>query len=65
MFKWRGKPLFVRHRSQEEIDEVNSVDIATLRDPQQDSDRVIKPEWLILVGKSCMSMLVVRGVFLQ
>ena len=51
VFKWRGKPLFVRHRTQEEIDEVNSVDVASLRDPQADSDRVVKPEWLILVGE--------------
>ena len=51
VFKWRGKPLFVRHRTQEEIDEVNSVDVASLRDPQTDSDRVVKPEWLILVGE--------------
>jgi ubiquinol-cytochrome c reductase iron-sulfur subunit len=50
VFKWRGKPLFVRHRTQEEIDEVNGVDVATLRDPQPDSDRVVKPEWLILIG---------------
>lgn len=48
--KWRGKPLFVRHRTQEEIDAVKAVDIATLRDPQHDSDRVLREEWLVLVG---------------
>jgi len=48
--KWRGRPLFIRHRTQEEIDLANSVDIATLPDPQPDSARVQKPEWLILLG---------------
>ncbi|XP_061220982.1 cytochrome b-c1 complex subunit Rieske, mitochondrial [Neopsephotus bourkii] len=49
-FKWRGKPLFVRHRTQAEIDQEAQVDLATLRDPQHDLDRVKKPEWVILVG---------------
>lgn len=48
--KWRGKPLFIRHRTAEEIDTVRAVDINTLRDPQRDEDRTQKPEWLILVG---------------
>jgi len=50
IFKWQGKPLFVRHRSQEEIDSVKDVDLALLRDPQHDHDRVKIPEWLILIG---------------
>lgn len=50
IIKWRGKPLFVRHRTQAEIDDVNSVNLAELRDPEVDSDRVKKPEWLVLVG---------------
>ncbi|XP_062997190.1 cytochrome b-c1 complex subunit Rieske, mitochondrial [Elgaria multicarinata webbii] len=49
-FKWRGKPLFVRHRTQKEIDEEAQVDLAELRDPQHDLDRVTKPEWVILIG---------------
>lgn len=48
--KWRGKPVFIRHRTQEEIDEMSSVDLATLRDPQNDSDRVQRPEWLVMLG---------------
>ena len=48
--KWRGKPLFVRHRTQEEIDLAHDIDITTLRDPQHDDDRVVRPEWLILMG---------------
>jgi ubiquinol-cytochrome c reductase iron-sulfur subunit len=50
VFKWQGKPLFVRHRSQDEIDEVRGVDVSTLRHPEGDETRVIKPEWLVLVG---------------
>jgi len=48
--KWRGKPVFIRKRTQEEINEANNIDIASLRDPIQDSERVQKPEWLILIG---------------
>jgi ubiquinol-cytochrome c reductase iron-sulfur subunit len=42
IIKWRGKPVFVRHRTQGEIDEANKVDLSILRDPQKDSDRVQK-----------------------
>ena len=47
---WRGKPVFVRHRTAEEIAAANDVDIKNFRDPEPDSERVQKPEWLILVG---------------
>jgi len=50
IIKWRSKPLFVRHRSQAEIDRERAVDLASLRDPQTDDQRVIKPEWLVLIG---------------
>jgi len=49
-FKWRGKPLFIRHRTQEEIDTEAAVDVSTLRDPQSDSERVQKPDYLIVLG---------------
>jgi len=49
-FKWRGKPLFIRHRTAAEIQTEESVDVSTLRDPQADSDRVQKPEWLVILG---------------
>ena len=49
-FKWRGKPLFVRHRTPEEIETEQAVDLSTLRDVQHDSERATKPEWLILLG---------------
>lgn len=48
--KWRGKPLFLRHRTQEEIDREAAVDLSTLRDPQHDSERAAKPEWLVVLG---------------
>ena len=47
---WRGKPVFIDHRPPEEIKAAQDVDIWTLRDPQKDSDRVKKPEWLVVVG---------------
>ncbi|TNN67967.1 Cytochrome b-c1 complex subunit Rieske, mitochondrial [Liparis tanakae] len=49
-FKWRGKPLFVRHRTEKEIATEAGVNIAELRDPQHDKDRVINPSWVIVLG---------------
>src|ERR1700693_2318934 len=46
----RGKPVFIDHRPAEEIKAAQDVDISTLRDPQPDSARVKKPEWLVVVG---------------
>lgn len=50
--KWRGKPLFIRHRTEQEIQAALDVDLGELRDPQKDEDRrdPAKPEWLILLG---------------
>ncbi len=47
---WRGKPVFIRHRTVKEIKEAEAVDVATLRDPQTDAERVQKPQWLVMVG---------------
>jgi len=49
-FKWRGKPLFVRHRTAEEIETEQGVDISTLRHQETDAERVKDPEWLVLLG---------------
>lgn len=49
-FKWRGKPLFIRHRTGEDIEREKAVNLGELRDPQHDDDRVKNPEWLILLG---------------
>jgi ubiquinol-cytochrome c reductase iron-sulfur subunit len=48
--KWRGKPVFIKHRTEEDIELANSVDVASLRDPQEDAARVKNPEWLVVVG---------------
>ncbi|KAM0754930.1 ubiquinol-cytochrome c r [Meredithblackwellia eburnea MCA 4105] len=50
IIKWRGKPVFIRHRTADEIAEANAVDVSSLRDPQTDADRVKKPEWLVMLG---------------
>jgi len=47
---WRGKPVFIRHRTETEIEEARAVDVAELRDPQTDEQRTEKPEWLVMVG---------------
>lgn len=50
VFKWRNKPLFVRHRTAEEIEREQGVEVGALRDQEHDDVRVQKPEWLVLVG---------------
>ncbi|KAK0548081.1 ubiquinol--cytochrome-c reductase catalytic subunit rip1 [Tilletia horrida] len=50
IIKWRGKPVFVRHRTQDEIEEARKVDVSKLRDPEKDEDRTQKPEWLVMLG---------------
>ena len=47
---WRGKPIFIDHRPPEEIKAAQDVDVSSLRDPQPDSARVKKPEWLVMIG---------------
>lgn len=47
---WRGKPVFIRHRSPDEIARANAIDGAELRDPQEDEARVQRPELLVVVG---------------
>ena len=50
VFEWRNKPIFVRHRTPEEIAREEGVNVSQLRHPQADSERVKKPEWLIVIG---------------
>ncbi len=47
---WQGKPVFVRHRTEGEIEKAEDVVVADLPDPEPDADRVIKPEWLVMIG---------------
>ena len=48
--KWRGKPVFVRHRTPKEIEAARAVPLSQLRDPATDASRVEKPEWLVVIG---------------
>ncbi|KAI8613416.1 Rieske [2Fe-2S] iron-sulfur domain-containing protein [Chytriomyces sp. MP71] len=50
VLKWRGKPVFIRHRTAADIAEANSVDIASLRHKEADVERVKEPEWLVMMG---------------
>ncbi len=49
---WRGKLIFVRHRTPKEIEEARAVNIASLPDPQPDQARVKdgESEWLVVFG---------------
>ena len=49
---WRGKPVFIKHRTGQEIKEAQDADVATLPDPQTDAQRVKegKEQWLVTVG---------------
>ena len=48
--EWQKKPVFVRRRTPEEIKEAQDVPLDELKDPQADSARVKKPEWLIVLA---------------
>jgi ubiquinol-cytochrome c reductase iron-sulfur subunit len=51
--KWRGKPVFIRNRTAEEIAEAEECDTSELRDVQTDAERLSdasKPEWLVVLG---------------
>lgn len=49
---WRGKPVFIRHRTVAEIEEARGVNVADLPDPQTDVERIHagEDEWLVVVG---------------
>jgi ubiquinol-cytochrome c reductase iron-sulfur subunit len=52
IIKWRGKPVFIKRRTPEEVAEQRAVNINTLIDPQTDEERV-KPgheQWLVVIG---------------
>lgn len=48
--KWRGKPIFISHRTPKEIEAERAVSLEELRDPASDDSRVQKPEWLVVIG---------------
>jgi ubiquinol-cytochrome c reductase iron-sulfur subunit len=49
---WRGKLIFIRHRTPDEIKSAGDVNVASLRDPQSDAERVKdgKAQWLVVYG---------------
>ena len=47
---WRGKPVFIDYRTPQQIAEARNVALDVLPDPQTDEDRVLRPEYLVLVG---------------
>lgn len=49
---WRGKPIFVRHRTEKEIKEAEDVQLSQLIEPQPDSERVKAghAQWIVLIG---------------
>jgi ubiquinol-cytochrome c reductase iron-sulfur subunit len=48
--KWRGKPVFIRHRTADEITKEKAVSLSVLKDPQTDEARAVDPKWLIVLG---------------
>ena len=47
---WRGKPVFIKRRTDSEISEAQSVSLDDLKHPEKDEDRVKKAEWLVMMG---------------
>ena len=47
---WRGKPVFIRRRTEEEIAKAKAVDLKDLKHPETDEDRAKNPEWLVMLG---------------
>jgi ubiquinol-cytochrome c reductase iron-sulfur subunit len=49
---WRGKPIYINHRTKKEIDEARSVNVASLPDPESDEKRVKAghDQWQVLIG---------------
>lgn len=50
--KWRGVPVFIRHRTPENIKDARAVPLSDLPDPEKDEARVKKghDQWLVMVG---------------
>ena len=47
---WRGKPLFIRYRTEEEISEAKDIDLNSLKDPELDEDRAENAKYLVMIG---------------
>lgn len=49
-YKWRGKPLFIKHRTAADIALEESTPMSALRDPETQEQRCVNPEWLVVIG---------------
>ena len=47
---WRGKPVFIKRRTEKEIAEARDVKLEDLKHPEKDEDRAKNPEWLVMLG---------------
>ena len=49
---WRGKPIYISHRTKKQIEEARKVPVASLPDPQSDESRVKAghDQWLVVIG---------------
>ena len=47
---WRGKPVFIKRRTLEEIEKARQVNLEDLKHPEKDEDRAKNPEWLVMLG---------------
>jgi len=47
---WRGKPIFVRSRTPQEIEAARATPISELKDPQTDQARIERDPWLVVIG---------------
>jgi ubiquinol-cytochrome c reductase iron-sulfur subunit len=49
---WRGKPIFINHRTKKDIEAARSVNLASLPDPEPDQKRVKEghDQWQVLIG---------------
>ncbi|MHC2633188.1 ubiquinol-cytochrome c reductase iron-sulfur subunit [Bradyrhizobium liaoningense] len=49
---WRGKPIYISHRTKKQIEEARAVNVASLPDPQTDEARVKSghEQWLVVIG---------------
>ncbi len=47
---WRGKPVFVRNRTAEEVQTARATPLSELKDPVPDQRRVQRDQWLVVVG---------------
>jgi ubiquinol-cytochrome c reductase iron-sulfur subunit len=49
---WRGKPIYISHRTKKQIEEARAVPLSSLPDPQTDQSRVKEghDQWLVVIG---------------